>query len=131
MELNEMKTQLEEWLGIGSHFKYKMEDCSTIDEENTRVRVYLFTKTNKYSISASLPDLNRKEDDKGYLGCTTSCRTPRAGEVWTRGSDLPDGDFSFETWIKIISSIVNYELVKIHKPVMSIADEVSIEASDN
>ena len=116
MELKEMKMQLEEWLNIGGHFKYKMDDCLSINGKENRVNIHLYTKTNEYSISARLPDL-KKKNDKGYLGCVASCRTPRAGEFWTRGNDLPDGKFSFETWIEIVSGIVQYELVKIHKPI--------------
>ena len=49
----------------------------------------------------------------GYLGCIVSERKPRAGESWTRGNDLADGDFCEETWLAILRDIVKYEMVKI------------------
>ncbi|MEE8114809.1 MAG: hypothetical protein V3T23_10710, partial [Nitrososphaerales archaeon] len=54
------------------------------------------------------------DDGRTYLGCTASSRKPRAGEDWTRGSDLADGDLSLETWNKILGDIVAYELVRVH-----------------
>ena len=42
-------------------------------------------------------------------------RKPRAGEDWNRGRDLADGSYTKETWDKIISNIVSYELVKVIK----------------
>lgn len=69
----------------------------------------LYTATNRYSVMA----IERDEND--YLGCNASCRKPRAGESWTRGRDLADGDLSAETWLKILSGIVSYEMVGLHK----------------
>jgi hypothetical protein len=48
--------------------------------------------------------------DRGYLGCIASCRKPRVGETWHRGSDLADGPYSKETFFKIIGDIVSLEL---------------------
>ena len=77
-------------------------------EGRVKNKFYLYTKTNRYQIVAI-------EDDKGgYLGCQAGTRKPRAGEDWTRGTDLPDGKFTRETWKKILFDIVSYELVKIH-----------------
>jgi hypothetical protein len=52
-----------------------------------------------------------RDHGKSYLGCTVSTRKPRAGETHTRGNDLADGEFTDETWHKILADIVSYELV--------------------
>ena len=70
----------------------------------------IYTDAYKYRICA----IDRVEDE-GYLGCQVSARKARAGEDWTRGNDLRDGPFLKETWFKILSSIINYELVKLSK----------------
>ncbi|KKL14963.1 hypothetical protein LCGC14_2510350 [marine sediment metagenome] len=75
-----------------------------------RVHFYIYTNEHQYSISA-----NVKEGGRSYLGCISNNRKPRAGEDWTRGSDLIDGDLSLETWNRILGDIVSYELVKIHR----------------
>jgi hypothetical protein len=58
------------------------------------------------------------------MGCVVSCRKPRAGEDWTRGNDLPDGAYCYETWIKIKNAIIKHELVKVAKKVRNVPDEV-------
>ena len=67
-----------------------------------------YTNEFKYRIYA-----NDRETDEGYLGCQVTTRKMRAGEDWTRGNDLADGDFTEETWKRILETIVNYELVKL------------------
>ena len=111
MDIREMEKQLIEWI---EQMKYGYRDSDLyLYEEFTptglkRIRVKLFTLTNVYNIVVTA---------NGYFGCTASSRLPRAGEDWTRGNDLADGDFSKETWIKILGDIIGYELVKIHRPV--------------
>jgi len=78
----------------------------------TRFRVRLFTKTHSYSISVRVPE---DADDDDYLGCIASTRTPRAGEDHTRGNDLADGKLCQETWNRILTDIVAYELVRLGK----------------
>lgn len=86
------------------------------DGETTKMWARVFTDRYSYSISAG----------PNYLGCIMSARKARAGETWTRGSDLPDGKFSEETWQKIVLAIVSYELVELEgKPTpKEMADEV-------
>lgn len=79
-------------------------DIDTDDEECCRICVY--TDSNRYTIVCTVD---------GYLGCTASSRKPRAGEDWTRGNDLPDGEYGPETWLEIVCAIVSYEMVKVHK----------------
>jgi len=121
MNLEETKEQLLKWFWEGSYTsKYKEEDCISITKEGV-VRLKLYTNENFYSISATPPG-SRHPDGLGYLGCIAKSRKPRAGETWTRGNDLPDGYFCYETWIKILGGIVGYELVKIHGPRKEIED---------
>jgi len=77
------------------------------------LKMLIFTKDYKYAIVAN----------ETYLGCTMSCRKPRAGEDWTRGNDLPDVKFSRETWEKIKNAIIRNELVKVVKIKEYIEDE--------
>ena len=71
---------------------------------------FIYTNDHSYSIIAKT-----KKGGRSYLGCIASSRKPRAGEDWTRGNDLSDGDLSLETWHQILGDIVSYELVKVHK----------------
>jgi hypothetical protein len=60
--------------------------------------------------------------DDGYLGCTSQCRKPRAGEQHHRGSDLRDGPLAAETWHGILADIVSYEMVMLAKTARPVAD---------
>lgn len=84
----------------------------TVPDRDDVLHVVLFTNDNRYHITGRLP----KDGDEGYLGCIVSTRKPRAGEVWTRGNDLPDGPLTKETWDAIVRKIVGYELVAKVKP---------------
>jgi len=117
MELQKVKEQLVEWMSM-MKYGYRDEEMYIYQlkseiHTNGGIRIKLFTETNSYAITAFPPEKNFN----GYLGCTTNSRKPRAGESWTRGNDLADGEFSKDTWIKILGDIVGYELVKIHRPV--------------
>lgn len=70
-----------------------------------RYKVWFFTNDHSYSISIYLP-----EGNNSYMGCIASCRKPKPGETWTRGSDLADGKYSDETWLSILNDIVSYEM---------------------
>ena len=102
-----------EWLKEISRYS-KVEDFILPDYKNG-IRVYFYTKENSYSIIIRTP-MTKDKKDNGYLGCTVLTRKPRAGEDWNRGNDLADGIFSEETFDKIKSDIIAYELVKIVKP---------------
>ena len=85
-----------------------LEHSDSSDHDGTyQFRIY--THDNSYSIVA-----RTKPGGGSYLGCIASSRKPRAGEDWTRGNDLADGDISDETWNQIIADIVSYELVTVH-----------------
>lgn len=89
--------------------------------EPLKVEVYvcqinfkLYTENHVYSISA-----HWKENTAQYLGCIASTRKFRAGEDWTRGSDLPDGHFCRETWEKIKDRIIKYEMKGLAKYIVN------------
>jgi len=89
----------------------KHKDFDDVDSSPpTEIRAKIFTHDYVYSIVAQ-----QRETRVPYLGCMVGCRTPRAGEAWTRGNDLPDGEFSKETWGKIKNAIIAHELVRIAK----------------
>lgn len=83
----------------------------------------LFSHTTEYSIVVA-PRSN-------YMGCTCQSRKRRAGETWLRGSDLPDGRITQETWDRIIKAILRYELVEVQHRVGDVAfAEQPMEAAD-
>lgn len=71
----------------------------------------LYTEKYKYNIIAV-----DKDEQTGYLGCFMSNRKPEAGEKHTRGRDLPDGEFNYDTWNRIKDSIIKTELVELIEP---------------
>jgi len=76
-----------------------------------RVKEFCFyTEQFKYRMYA-----NDRSNDDGYLGCQVSARKARAGEDWLRGNDLADGPFTEATWLRILKTIINYELVILSK----------------
>jgi len=50
------------------------------------------------------------------MGCVADTRKPRAGETWERGSDLHDGPFTWDDFVKIMLDIAAYEMVAKVKP---------------
>jgi len=96
--------QLREWAKT-VYNPSKIDRAIHIDKRKKWIHLVIFTDTNQYSIGVHAHDTV----EKSYLGCTASCRKPRAGETWTRGNDLPDGDFTQETWDEIMTAIVRYE----------------------
>jgi hypothetical protein len=117
MELEQVKNQILKWVDEfrWTGHSYNEGNCIYVKEKDQRIELVLYTENNTYHISARAPDPNNRMD-KGYLGCISTSRKPRAGEDWHRGNDLADGPFCFETWHKILRDIVAYELVKIHRP---------------
>ena len=75
--------------------------------KKSRIVLKLYTQKTEISISAVAPNKNKPN---GYLGGIASSRTPRVGETWCRGNDLADGDYSKETWNKIMYDIIGWEL---------------------
>lgn len=85
-------------------------DVKIRNDSPTWVNIAIFTDLHEYNISARYPS---DDDLQGYLGCISTNRKTRAGEVHHRGSDLADGPYTEKTWRRILADIVSYELVKI------------------
>ncbi len=87
-------------------------ECLDTDE---RLLTRVYTATHVYTISCT----------QMYLGCTVQTRAPRPGEQHTRGNDLPDGPNTYDTWVRILTGIVAYELIPLHiepvQPMLPIA----------
>ncbi len=114
MSYDEKKTQLQGWLGDAKFSR--RERFRFTEHEDGRGSVIFCTGIHSYHFSFT--------DD--YLGCIASCRTQRPGENWTRGSDLPDGEFSRETFDEIIRAIVAYELVDLDPVIEPVAVEAAV-----
>ena len=96
------KKQLQKWLE--EFVRYGVEPLRRLRFSVTDGhlgKVIFCTATNTYAIVFS----------HTYLGCVASSRVERAGENWTRGNDLADGDFSRATFDKIMRDVVAYEMV--------------------
>lgn len=117
MNYEEGKKQLIEWLDDVTFCRGK-KVYEFFEEEDKQLRSRIYTDNYLYSIGASF------NSDDGYLGCISYCRKKRPGEKSVRGSDLPDGKFSYDTWRSILGGIVRNELVEIFEPPQPSEDEV-------
>ena len=70
-----------------------------VEDGGDRIRVALHTYKCRYSLTAAPADA----DSKGYLGGIAHVRVGG-------GNDLSDGDFSQDTFNKILADIVSYEI---------------------
>ncbi len=115
--MDERKAQLQEWLE--EFIRYGVEPLRRLrfSESESQEKVIFCTATNTFAISFS----------DTYLGCVGSSRIQRPGENWTRGSDLPDGKFSRETFDSIMRAVVAYEMVDLAPPVEMKAIEATPE----
>ncbi len=87
-----------------------------VEDDEPRGKFIIATAMNNYFISFT----------ENYLGCVANSRVVWAGETWTRGNDLPDGDFSRQTFDRIMQGIVRYELVElapVHEAVLTPSEE--------
>ena len=117
-----MCPELLEWIGAFSRRGKNPVDAMVLNEEPSErgsvFKVDLFTERHIYHITAIPASvmLTRNTDSyAGYLGMTVSSRKSRAGEDWTRGSDLADGSYSDRTWQCVMADIISYELVRLGK----------------
>jgi hypothetical protein len=101
---------LEKFIGLTGE---KLTDYVKLIKRDDSRAAYLYTESNEYFISASLP--SDSVSGKGYLGCIATSRKTYAGEKHRRGSDLPDGKYTKETFDVIVNAILRYELVRVHK----------------
>ena len=109
--MNEKKAQLQDWLE--EIISYGVEPLRRLrfTEKDGRGSVIFCTASHSYHISFT----------ESYLGCTASSRLQRPGEDWTRGSDLPDGRFSRETFDSIVRAVLAYEVVDLASVVEPVA----------
>lgn len=115
LTLNEERTKmqmLDQWLrdltfpGDPTNF---IQEISGQGEPGGSTRsICFYTNNHCYKIIAT-----ESTDGNSYLSCFASTRKARAGEDWLRGNDLPDGDFTKETWNRILNAIICYELEKL------------------
>ena len=110
--------ELAPWGNIKKYIIFEADQNPGLD-----VRVKFYTKNYEYFIRAQE---STHSGWKAYLGASYSSRKPRAGENWTRGRDLPDGEFCQETWDKILIRILQNELVAISSYSRRPEDEVAI-----
>ena len=103
-------TDLYKWLKELSRYRNIEDSIYIYDYKKGEIHLQIFTKDHYYTIVAMIPSEKRP---KGYLGTYGQVRKPRAGENWTRGSDLPDGNYSKETWDSFKDCLIAYELVKV------------------
>jgi hypothetical protein len=104
-------SDLKSWISNLRYAKWE-RDVFVANETDDEIKLWLYSDTNLYAIDASNPS---EERPLGYLGCVVSSRKPRAGETWTRGNDLSDGQLTIETWHRILGDIVSFEMVKVHQ----------------
>jgi len=102
--------QLVEWLRAYKYSYGKRVHVVVNTEDEIRLRIY--TARNCYGIHAHIV-----RPDYIYFACEASTRAPRPGEDWTRGNDLPDGQFSQELLHEIMGSIVFYEALEVAKDI--------------
>lgn len=91
---SEIVQKMQDWWNVGKG--RKALNVAILDSETVQTYIY----TNDYRVKIVVKT-------NGYLGGYFSCRKADIGEDWTRGGDLPDGDFSFEVWNSIMMSIVH------------------------
>jgi len=122
MEPKEMQEELKGWLSeTVRDFVLTGVDLEGVAKENgylvskdpericARYKAHFYTDDNRYDVSTFL-----RNDGGTYLGCVAQSRKSLAGEIQFRGKDLPDGEFSRETWDAITRAVVRYETVNIH-----------------
>lgn len=90
-------------------------------------RVAIYTDNNQYLITAKFG----AGSGRTYLGCMADSRKSRAGEGYTRGRDLADGPFTYETWFRILADIVSYECVQIAKSARPVPDGYPFPSEDD
>jgi len=98
-----IRNKLYQWIReITSTINGKNQDYVTYKEDETTVKAYLYTHTNRYYIVAM--------KKKSYLGCQWSPLNNLPDKGGHGGGDLADGAFCPETWERIKRDIIAKEL---------------------
>lgn len=88
-------------------------------KKEERFTFVLYTPLHEFCITFVQPgeqagDVERR--GAGYIGGIMSHRLPLPGERHRRGRDLADGPYCAETWAKVLSDIMGYEVELGPKP---------------
>jgi hypothetical protein len=75
-------------------------DKALVLDHGDAVRLRWYTDTQNLSLYV-VPPSTAKPD--GYMGGSVQHRAPYPGETWTRGADLADGPYAFETWCQFLA----------------------------
>lgn len=114
---------LSEWInnyiGDGGN-QTKMVICDSI-KYHDKSYFNIYDRDNIYTIS-----LHIRKNSKAYLGCIAGCRYAMAGEYHIRGADLPDGDFTEETFANIMKRILSRNIVNIEDSVINEAGKTCL-----
>ncbi|MFW5847986.1 MAG: hypothetical protein ACOCVF_03635 [bacterium] len=101
---NQLPIDLQNWLLLGKFASPDYYCCYKRDNESFQVEFHL----SKYKISIYGYPSHEKHKE-GYLGGGCIYQKQKPYETWHRGNDLPDGDWSYETFIDIMLSALNIE----------------------
>ena len=98
----------------------EFEGANGKEYRGKHMRVKIFTSVNEYTIQVRFarPEEVKKEGvryhlEASYMGLVVESRKKRPGEFWHRGNDLPDGNFTDETWWSMMKGIIRYEAQEI------------------
>ncbi len=94
------RQQLEQWLHQRGFKPKHLRWEQLVAEGDARERVIFATTKNNYFLAFT----------DTYLGVVSNSRVTRPGENWTRGNDLPDGEFSEKTLDESLKAVLLYEL---------------------
>lgn len=122
--VGELGKQLVEWLKLDCEYFGRAKKVLLNGDDAKHFSIQIFMPKNCYHIIARMGD-----HLKDYLGCTVVSRTPRPGETWNRGKDLPDGRFSKETLNRILCAIVFFEARIVVKDIKQAEDCVEEKQS--
>ena len=108
-QIRECCPELAGWYGEITGGVCGLVDAAVIQQVGeTTYRTTFFTDRHVYAVRSRPPCL---DSPGGYLGCVAAARKAMAGEGYTRGNDLADGPYSYETWQRIVKDILAYEIM--------------------
>ena len=122
MNLEELRATLIKWLNelktwyLPDHSWDDYVEIKTEDYE--RVEAVFYTENYAISMVAHPHEGDRCDGLAGYIWCLKQ----RPGESWTRGNDLPDGEFKKETFNAILMAALAHGVVAKVKPQKAIVD---------
>ena len=103
MRLGDKKSQLLTWMGYMSQQNNDPQEYLYVDESLKTVHLMFYTADTTYHITTG---------ESNELKCVAMTRRPCAGETWLRRVELFKGIFGEQTWLRILSEIVGWEMVK-------------------